>query len=406
MNRHLFFAVFLLSVFAFNLASAQNRAGGAGQGVVLESVDDDIVEDEDAADTAAATFEDGVPSPKSSGEVLDDEDGELDIDKLLAGEDEEDLLADDNPVVQETVSAVDSVSVDSLANISGSGEESEQQHRGRRGGPPIPSVAADNTTGKIDSAALGPVVIEDGQSINFAHNLKEYRSPRLAMLLSLLVPGLGQAYSKSYVKAGAFGAAELAAIGTAVYFNSAGKSKKREAHKFADQRFSVDSLKRYDKSMRDGFTNANLPLPYDTTLYDDDFYDAADKKQTYYYERIREKYMTPGWIDFTPGIDEVESWINENSKFGDEWFGYSNFQAKYNSMMKDSKSRYDAVNYTLYAILINHIISAIDAGFTAMAYNSHLLGKDKSVWNRLSVEQQYVFTGSETAPGIALKVKF
>jgi len=159
--------------------------------------------------------------------------------------------------------------------------------------------------------------------------------------------------------------------------------------------------------VREKYAEVVKALPYDTAIYDKDFFIAAGNKETYYYERIREKYLTPGWIDFDPGIDEIlKLIIDENSRFDDSWFGTSRFQATYNSMMKSSKSRFDAVNYTLYAILINHIVSAIDAGFTARAYNSYLLGKDDSVWNRFSVEQQYVFTGSEMTPGIALRVKF
>jgi hypothetical protein len=184
----------------------------------------------------------------------------------------------------------------------------------------------------------------------------------------------------------------------------------------------------------------NITPPFE--LYRDSFFvSAADKKQAYYYESIRDGYFTPGWKDNDIGLGAILGLMSESdtavgrggSKYvlapkldtanvyfymimraADEagrminegpMLGYSSSQEKYSSMMNKANSYYDAVNYTLYVLLLNHIASAIDAGFTARAYNAKLLGQE-SVWNRLSVEQQYVFTGSEVSPGIALKVRF
>ncbi|MCL2268762.1 MAG: hypothetical protein FWC23_06215, partial [Chitinispirillia bacterium] len=302
---------------------------------------------------------------------------------------------------------------------------------GRRGPPPVADAAP---------VEAGPVVIEDGRTINFAQNLKEYRSPRLAMLLSLLVPGLGQAYSRNYVKAGGFVAAEVAVIGVAAYLNSVGKSKKRDAHKFADDHFDIDKLKAYETRLLHEFEERGIE---DLTYYPyyhhegGDFYGAAEGKQAYFYESIRNYIYAPGWKDNDPAIEVIlsgadtitagdgSSYIpfnpempaqfylitrvvdkNGNSVFDGPLLGNSNNQVKYNSMVNDANSYHDAVNYMLYVLLVNHIGSAIDAGFTARAYNAKLLGNDGSVWNRLSVEQQYVFTGSEVSAGLALKVRF
>jgi len=405
-----------------------------------------------AADTAAA--------PKG-----------LDIDALLADDDGDDLLADYKPVVAKDSAAADSSAVsgaagteqlsadekDSADDDAGAavqadavvGEDGAPVHAGpgRRGPPPAVLSAP--------PVAAGPVVVEDGRTINFAQNLKEYRSPRLAMIMSLFVPGLGQAYSRSYVKAGAFGAAEIAAIGVAVYLNSVGKSKKSEAHKFADEHFDIRQLEAYDIKLRQEFQR-RIDLPEGDSArildwlyfppYDDDFYDAAKNRQTYFYESIRGTFFTPGWIDNEPSLSEILNAFDNDpeavftagdgsqymlyntatiSAFPDHFYritrildaagkkvfegpllGHSNYQAKYDSMVRDANSYHAAVNYTLYALLINHIASAIDAGFTARAYNARLLGNDNSVWNRLSVDPHYVFSGSDVSSGLALRVRF
>jgi len=405
MSRRFFIVSFFTLVFAFNIALAQNQTGGAAQGVVLESVDEDIVDDDEIVSEKDASSSSESAKNNQQKEKSDDGDNvdsdELDIDKLLAGDEEEDLLAEEKAPVKESVAVVDSVSADSLMKSAETLPDSQVVPQYGEGGRGRGRNENRRASAQKDTVDLGPAVIEDGRSINFANNLSEYRSPKMAMLLSLLVPGLGQAYSRSYVKAGAFGAAEIAAVGTAIYYNRAGRTKKREAYRHADKYFRIDNLKEYENEMRDKFDTDTdkIELPFD-----DEFYNAAGKKESYYYESIRSQYFTPGWIDLTPSIDEIVDGSGQNPL---SWqFGASSHQAAYNSMMRDSKSKYDAVNYALYVVLINHIVSAVDAGFTAKAYNSNLLGKDNSVWERVSVEQQYVFSGSEMSPGAALKFRF
>jgi hypothetical protein len=390
----------------------------------------------------------------------------LDLDKLLVDDEEGDLLTEEKPVVAKP--AIDSVAAaresaapDSQAvgagtqpSDSGTRVSARPPAPGRRGPPPPKSADAAGS----GAADIGPAVVEEGRTINFAQNLKEYKSPRLAMLLSLLLPGLGQAYSRSYVKASAFGAVELAAIGTAFYLNDVAVSKRKDAYKFADKYFSIDKMKTFDERLRDEMDKLrsedntlpvipkdSLPLPYDKY-----FYDAARSKSAYYYESIREKDYTPGWEGYNLSLErilyrddgvtrrgesdtihsvksddksrylfyhysnpdmfyyvkEIVDYAGNAVDGGGRTLGYSSRQAEYNDMMDNSNSYRDAVNYMFYVMILNHIASAIDAGFTARAHNARLLGEDKSAWSRLSVEQQFVHTGSGRSPGAALRLRF
>ena len=74
---------------------------------------------------------------------------------------------------------------------------------------PTPGAFADSAAHTAQPAAAisaPPAKIEDARAINFARNLKEYRSPKLAMLMSLVLPGSGQVYAKSNLWAAGFGA--------------------------------------------------------------------------------------------------------------------------------------------------------------------------------------------------------
>jgi hypothetical protein len=437
MDRRVLFIVCLLPyVFAPSVVSAQGAASSAKH-----------INSAKAADSAAAKRSASVndsASVKPAAKALD-------LDKLLVADEEGDLLTEDKPVVHKAASdsaALDQTSASAEGQSSGAGESAnaadsaggtgaQPSVAGRRGPPPPRTAEYYNAD----------AVVEEGRTINFAQNLKEYRSPRLAMLLSLLVPGLGQAYSRSYIKASAFGAAEIAAIGVAVYINSVAKSKKKEAYNYADTHFDIKRILDYDSLLRDEITirreidslrfipRDSLPLPYDK-----EFFRVAGGKGAYYYETIRDRDFTPGWNDYDLSLESVLSKTEGDTIDGfygsryvfynynnDDWFyylkrivdnagrlvssgepvlGYSSYQAEFNTMMNRSNSYRDAVNYVLYAIVLNHIASAVDAGFTARAYNARLLGEDNSAWNRLSVEQQFVFTGSEHSPGVALRLRF
>ncbi|MDR2578214.1 MAG: hypothetical protein LBC70_05320 [Chitinispirillales bacterium] len=429
---------------------AVDSDGAVGEESANIAADSDNGEDNDGEPAVSgepagddiAVDSDGPPAPQQRG---------LDLDKLLAEDDEEDgLLGEYIPAVV----AKDTIAVDSLSASAESAVAADSAQTPVAGDTRQPGRAPVRRASiSADTADLGPMVIEDGRTVNFAQNLAEYRSPRLAMLLSFLVPGLGQAYSRDYIKAGGFIAAEVAVIGVAAYLNSVGKSKKRDAHKFADRHFDVEQLREYDRQLLQEFerrlaggyidtSRAVAVLPWEP--YDDAFYDAAANRETYFYETIRNVDFTPGWRDneFTlneiialgqndtlqrqsgvyrsfsdaGNLPEARSHLfylvrrvadaNGNAMRDEQWArGYSSYQEQYNSMMNDANSYHDFVNFTLYALVVNHIVSAIDAGFTARAHNARLLGRE-SAWNRISVEQQYVFTGSETSPGIAFRVKF
>ncbi|HON09316.1 MAG TPA: hypothetical protein PLE24_00500 [Chitinispirillaceae bacterium] len=268
--------------------------------------------------------------------------------------------------------------------------------------------------------------IEKMEPINFARNLKEYRSPKVAIMLSLLLPGLGQAYARNVKKAVAYGAVEATVIGVGAGFGIKGRNEKKDAYDFADQHYSTGNFLSYYKKLSSKFSDSTLEqifLGTDSAT----FIRSANKKDEDFYRTIRE-YDNPfihGWDDAEPGFDgdfeilsEYEDKYRKLSDLdkgflvykaeedsGNALYGFSENQKKFSKKISESNKYYRISKGVLTMLLVNHIVSAIDAGITAKAHNDQLLGKE-SFWQRINIEQQTVQTVNGPASGYALQVRF
>lgn len=444
------------------------------QGDVVDVVDDVVVNNDNVVDVVDDNASVAEESQETTTTTTQTPRRAIDLDRLLEDDEYTDIFEDEPDVAV----------ADSLDETIAQGGESDTSNIATVDPEHADSIAAnERITNAIENITTPPVVvnraalegdpiIEDGRTINFAQNLSGYRSPRVAMLLSLLVPGLGQWYARNNTKAAAFAGVEVAGIVTAIALNATANSKRDEAYRFADNNFSVDKLYDYARRLENEF-DERTPLieledgnsipdtlwtsvmttalePYltltmreDSSYYfrEGDFFDAARNRSTFFYTSIGGMDYTPGWIEDMngdarnePSFDEIFRMDSETrfvGEFGtyqlfepdfEPWFylitrtvdgavrnerirGYSNKQEEYNDMIDEANSYRDAVNYVFYAMILNRIVSAIDAGFTARSYNARLLNEE-TVFDRISVEQQFVFTGKEVSPGIALRIRF
>jgi hypothetical protein len=74
-------------------------------------------------------------------------------------------------------------------------------------------------------------------------------------------------------------------------------------------------------------------------------------------------------------------------------------------MVSKSNDYYKTAQAILFVMLINHVISSVDALISAKAYNDALLGKE-SFWQHISIEQQFVKAGSANGVGCAMRIQF
>jgi hypothetical protein len=74
-------------------------------------------------------------------------------------------------------------------------------------------------------------------------------------------------------------------------------------------------------------------------------------------------------------------------------FGYSPKQLEYEKMMGDVKRYSDYSRIFVMLIVVNHVVSAVDAFITAVGYNKRLLNK-QSLWQRINLDQQVAVTST------------
>lgn len=211
--------------------------------------------------------------------------------------------------------------------------------------------AADTAT----SSAPAPVAIRDGDSPS--------RSARLAGLLSAAVPGAGQIYGRSWIKAAAFLALETAAWVGYSHYTDEGDAMRKEFRAYADEHWSRE---RWHAAYVEGQDPATHALPaYNTQQY---------------YEMIG-KYdqFMKGWDDWVPAGPN----LTENRYY-------------YESRRREHNEQLINASQCAMAALGNHLISALDAAWTVHRGN-------RSLSLRVAPGFRTAYASAEAVPALNLR---
>ncbi|KUO59089.1 hypothetical protein APF79_10725 [bacterium BRH_c32] len=205
------------------------------------------------------------------------------------------------------------------------------------------------------------------------------KSPFVAGLLSLAVPGAGQLYSESYIKGAAFLILEAAAVYTGLVYDRKGDDQTNVFQDYANQHWDVKKYAKWTvtnaSKINESVNTANYNV-FDNTgnvnwnelnrlenaisaYYSHKLAPLGDQQ---YFEMIG-KYpqFNPGWDDFG---DE-----NTPYAYGDpltpRFHIYSGKRGKANDY-------YNVASKAVIVIIINHIISTVDAIFTTKSFNKKI----------------------------------
>jgi len=200
----------------------------------------------------------------------------------------------------------------------------------------------------------------------------ERKSPAFAALLSGVLPGSGEFYSKSYIKSGVFFAAEVIAWTVNFAYNKKGDRATADFQNFADANWSVVDYASWLNSFKgcsiDINPDVNLP-PWRRVNWAQ--LNECERKlggffshslppygDQQYYELIG-KYpqYNPGWRDADRDQDISETNISEMFK-------------RYSRMRGEANDFYDVASTAVLIVVVNHILSAADAAWSATRYNS------------------------------------
>ncbi len=320
----------------------------------------------------------------------------------------------------------------------------------------VQTTAADTAKkSAVAAKPVAPVKIEEARPINFAKGLKEYRSPKLAMLMSLIVPGLGQAYVKSYVRAGLYILAEAAIIGTSVAYSNMANDRYNQAKAFANRNYSAGKMVNYYDSLYTFIlTNITSQLYGGShpdsdaqsrlnDIYTDSLngfkHDSLVKSNQYYQTLDESNAFIQGWKDCQPTLDQIAA-VNAGSPLTDTTgrgykytytrydsieysylvsisdktsgavvnpmaYGYSDSALVFQKLMSQYRQNSKIATQVLFILLVNHIVSAVDALISANVYNANLLGK-QTFWRHIDFEAGIAGSGLTSGPALAMRIQF
>lgn len=223
------------------------------------------------------------------------------------------------------------------------------------------------------------LVLEDYQQPvqpKFSQEIAERKSPFLAGILSLLVPGAGEIYNGQYLKAGIFVAIEAAVIGTAVIYDNKGDRKTNEFQDYADAYSNPDhnwSVVRYAEWLNQ-YEGANIKINPDESLppwervnwselnaAESGSHKLPPHGEQQYYELIGKYHQfSSGWNDFTGGANKDQ--VSPNLIY-------------YSHMRGQANDFYAVASTAVVGIYVNHFLSALDAVWSSIQHNKTLAVK-------------------------------
>ena len=232
--------------------------------------------------------------------------------------------------------------------------------------------------------------------------LEDKKSPVLAAVLSAAVPGAGEFYSKSYLKSGAFFAAEVVSWLVNITYNRKGDRATDDFQNFGDRYWSVVRYAQFAEALAPAGGNyawwipggENRP-PWEQVNWSElnrmeraigGFFSHTlpPHGDQQYYELIG-KYpqFNPGWTDGSGPISED----NISALF-----------KSYSLMRGHANDFYNTAGTALLIVVLNHILSAADAAWSATRYNS--------IHAELGMRMQRTPFGVEAVPTATVSVKW
>ncbi len=211
------------------------------------------------------------------------------------------------------------------------------------------------------------------------------KSPLLGGLLSLVVPGAGEFYSGSYLKAGIFFVVEAAVVTTAIIYNNKGNNKTDEFQNYADQNWSVVKYAQWMVDHKDilglpdNLTYSDIIVKNDPNLHP--WQQVSFAKLNYYESLVGSNGY--GFTHQLPlhGEQQYYELIGKYHQYSPGWDKYEGgsdvhiipAQMKSYAIMRgDANTYYNHAETAVIGIYLNHFLSALDGVWSAIRFNKDI----------------------------------
>lgn len=216
------------------------------------------------------------------------------------------------------------------------------------------------------------------------------KNPAKAFMYSALIPGAGQFYNGSKLKALVFAGVEALAWTGHISNNNKGDSKTDEFNDFADTHWS--------QTVYEDFLEANWSVRDDDLVVNNAGFSyfthhLPSTKTQQYYEMIgKYNQFIYGWDDMNPQtIDSLAV-----------HYATSQNRLDYEEMRGDANKFYDNAKTSLIVVMVNHILSGTEAALAARRHNN----KMKPLAQRVSFKAYAVRNELESFPMLSMTYRF
>lgn len=218
-------------------------------------------------------------------------------------------------------------------------------------------------------------------SMNDEINLKNSeKSPWLAAALSAAVPGAGEFYTENYMKSVVFIAVEAAAITVSIVYNKKGDDQTNFFQDYADQNWSVVRYAKWTLTNAKSINGDVNPSQYNVfyangTVNWSELNRLEEAIGGYYSHKLpyhgeQQYYELIGkYPQYNVGWQQFGDNPNTPYTYGDalvpQFHEYAQMRGKANDL-------YNVASKAIIIVVVNHVISAIDAAWSAHNYNKDL----------------------------------
>jgi hypothetical protein len=221
------------------------------------------------------------------------------------------------------------------------------------------------------------------------------KSVKKAFLYSLIVPGAGQVYNGSKIKAAVFLLCEAASWTGYFSYQSQGDRKTDDFNRFADTYWS--------QTKYEDFLYINWQVRDDDSV----FVDMNDPSSGYYFThhlpdtKTQQYYEMIGkYNQFVVGWADVDTTVFHNPVEAERTV--SPLRLHYEDMRYAANNAYDHATTSLIVMMVNHVVSAFEAALSAKRHNNRL----DTEGGGLSIKAIKARNGQEQFPMLTMRYRF